>query len=158
MNFKTSDLIDEHPDARACELQFRTFGRRRSFCGRIRTVRCFEDNALVREAVSRPCSGEVLVIDAGASLRCALVGDTVAGLALKNGWAGIVINGAVRDTVSLDEMDFGVKALGTNPRRCDKTGFGHGDVPVAFGAVGFNPGQWLYSDEGGIIVSSERLF
>lgn len=157
MSFKTSDLIDQHSDARACESQLLSFGKKRSFFGRIRTVNSFEDNALVRETVSQPSAGEVLVIDAGASLRCALVGDNVATLAMENGWAGIVINGAVRDTAALAEMAFGVKALGTNPRRCGRAGFGHVDVPVAFGGVTFMPGQWLYSDEDGIITAPQQL-
>jgi regulator of ribonuclease activity A len=157
MSFKTSDLIDEHPEARSCESQLRMFGRRRSFSGRIRTVRSFEDNALARETLSRRSSGEVLVIDGEGSLRCALVGDMLATLGMNAGWSGVIVNGAVRDTVALDQLEFGVRALGTNPKRCGKAGAGQIDVPVSFGGLTFTPGDWLYCDEDGIVVSQKAL-
>src|SRR6266849_6220516 len=112
---KTADLIDDHPEAQSCETQFRRLGRRRAFQGRIRTVRCLEDNALVKRMLSEPGQGKVLVVDGGGSLRSALLGDVMAGLASKNGWEGVVIHGAVRDLSAIDEVDIGVKALGSNP-------------------------------------------
>ncbi len=151
---KTSDLCDEYPEARSCELQFRVLGRR-AFQGPIRTVRCLEDNALLRRVISQPAQGEVLVVDGGGSLRSALMGDLMARLAMQNGWAGAVIYGAVRDVGVLEKLDFGVKALGSNPKRSGKTGAGEVDVPVTFGGVTFSPGHWLCSDEDGILVFAE---
>jgi len=157
MNFTTADLIDAHPDAVSCDVPFRSFGRRLRFAGPIRTVRTHEDNALLKEVLSARSDGEVLVVDGGGSLHCALVGDVIAGLAHGNGWAGLVIFGAVRDSVALDALDFGVKALGTNPRKSAKTRAGAVDVPVAFGGVTFTPGHWAYSDEDGILVCARSL-
>jgi len=154
---KTANLIDDHPEAQSCETQFRCLGRRRAFQGRIRTVLCLEDNALVKRMLSEPGQGEVLVVDGGGSLRSALLGDLMAGLASKNGWAGVVIHGAVRDLGAIEEVDIGVKALGSNPRRSGKTGSGEIDGPVSFGTVKFVPGHWLYSDEDGILVSEKPL-
>jgi regulator of ribonuclease activity A len=158
MTFATADLVDAHSDiVRSCETQLRQYGGRIRFAGPIRTIQSTEDNALVKQTLSSPGNGAVLVIDGGASLRCALVGDLMAGLAQKNGWAGLVIWGAVRDTVALGELDIGIKALGSNPWRSTKNGTGQVDVPVSFGGVEFRPGHWLYSDEDGILVSSRKL-
>ena len=158
MEVATADLIDQHGDAlQSCDLQFRQFGGRRRFSGRIRTVRCHQDNVLVRRVLSEPGAGQVLVVDGGGSLHTALVGDLVAGLAQGNGWAGLVVHGAVRDVVALAELDIGVKALGTNPRRSAKEGVGEIDVPVSFGGARFEPGAHLYSDEDGIVVASAEL-
>jgi len=149
----TSDLADEHGDrAAVCTTPFRQFGRARAFEGAIRTVRCRDDNALVRQRVSEPGLGSVLVVDGAGALRVALVGDILAGLARANGWAGLVINGAVRDAAALSTLDLGIKALGSSPRRSAKTGAGELDVPVTFGGVTFRPGAMLYSDEDGIVV------
>ena len=150
---RTADLVDEHGDrAQVCELALRQFGAVTSFSGRIATIRCFEDNVLVRERVSSPGDGQVLVVDGGGSLRCALVGDSLAGLARDNGWAGLAINGAVRDVAELRELELGIKALGRNPRRSAKAGGGEVDVEVSFGGVTFRPGATLYSDDDGIVV------
>jgi regulator of ribonuclease activity A len=138
-------------------VQFRQFGRVLRFSGPIRTLKTFRDNALVKATLSEPGSGSVLVIDGGASLESALVGDLIAGLALRNGWAGLVVWGAVRDSVSLAELDLGIKALGTNPRRSGKNSVGQLDGPVEFGGVVFRRGDWLYSDEDGIVVSDRQL-
>jgi regulator of ribonuclease activity A len=124
----------------------------RAFSGPIATVRCFEDNVLVKQRVSEPGEGRVLVVDGGGSLRCALVGDNVAGLALANGWAGLVLNACVRDVEALAELAIGIKALGTNPRPSSKTGEGELDVVVSFGGAAFRPGDVLHSDEDGILV------
>jgi regulator of ribonuclease activity A len=158
MNFATADLVDAHSDAvKSCEAQFRQYGGRIRFHGPIRTVKSTEDNALVKQTLSTPGDGAVLVIDGAASLRCALVGDLIAGLGQKNGWSGLVIWGAVRDTVALANLDIGIKALGSNPWKSTKNGTGQVDVPVSFGGVEFRPGYWVYSDEDGILVSSRRL-
>ena len=149
----TADLVDEiGPDVRSCDLQFTQYGRRSQFAGPITTVRCFEDNALLKSVLSEPGDGGVLVIDGDGSLHAALVGDIIAGLALDNGWAGLIINGAVRDAATLRTLDIGVKALGTNPRKSGKTGDGVRDAAVEFGGVMFVPGQIAYSDDDGIVV------
>ena len=158
MNLRTADLVDEHESTlRCCEVQFRQFGGVARFAGPVRTLKCFEDNPLIKQALSMPGEGAVLVVDGGGSLRCSLLGDYIAGLGVKNGWAGIVIWGAVRDTVALGQLPIGVKALGSNPLRSTKTGSGQRDVPVSFGGVFFRPNDWLYSDEDGIVVSDKRL-
>jgi regulator of ribonuclease activity A len=149
----TSDRYDELGGrAIVCELPFRQFGGVRAFSGEVATVRCLEDNVLVKQRVAEPGNGRVLVVDAGGSLRCALVGDNVAGAALANGWAGLVINGCVRDVDALAELAIGIKAIGTCPRPSNKHGNGAIDVPVVFGAATFRPGAMLWSDEDGILV------
>lgn len=154
---KTSDLCDACDDALACTLSLRGYGKRRTFAGAIRTIRCHEDIALMRDAVGRPGHGQVLVIDGGGSLARAIFGDVMAGVASRNGWAGLVINGAIRDCVEIDGMDIGVKALGTVPRRGTRTGGGEADVPVSFGGITFTPGRRLVADEDGVIVLPEGL-
>jgi regulator of ribonuclease activity A len=158
MSFKTADLVDAHSDVvKSCEAQFRQYGGRVRFHGPIRTVKSTEDNALLKQTLSTAGDGAVLVVDGSGSLRSALVGDIIAALGQKNGWAGLVLWGAVRDTVALGGIDIGIKALGSNPWRSSKSGTGQVDVPVSFGGVEFRPGYWLYSDEDGILVSSRRL-
>ena len=158
MNFATADLVDAHGElVQSCEIQFRQFGGRLRFCGPIRTVQSTEDNALIKQTLSSPGNGGVLVIDGSGSLRRALVGDIIAGLGQKNGWAGLVVWGVVRDTVALANLEIGIKALGSNPLRSNKNGIGAVDMPVSFGGVEFRPGHWLYSDEDGILVSSRQL-
>jgi regulator of ribonuclease activity A len=158
MTFATADLVDAHADAvRSCEVQLTQFGGRVRFFGRVRTLKAFEDNALIKQTLSGAGDGAVLVIDGSASLRCALVGDVIAGLGQRNGWAGLVILGAVRDTVALAGLDMGIKALGSNPWKSSKQGTGQVDVPISFGGVEFRPGHWLYSDEDGILVSDRQL-
>jgi regulator of ribonuclease activity A len=151
----TADLWDAHSDvAVVCELQLRQYGGVAAFSGAIATVRCLEDNVLVKRLVAEPGTGRVLVVDGGGSFRCALVGDSVAGLALENGWAGLVINGCVRDVEALGRLEIGIKALGSNPRPSRKSGAGELDVPVAFGGATFTPGATLHSDADGIVVLS----
>jgi regulator of ribonuclease activity A len=158
MTVATADLYDEFAaELASCETQFRTYGGRPCFHGRIRTVRCLGDNALLRQLLSEPGQGQVLVVDGGASLGAALVGDLIAELARGNGWEGIVIHGAVRDTAALGRIDIGLKALGSNPRKSAKTGAGEADVPVSFGGATFVPGHWLYSDEDGIVLCARAL-
>lgn len=152
MRIKTSDLCDADDDVQACALPFRSFGQRPAFAGSIRTVRCYEDIALMRNAVKQPGQGQVLVIDGGGSLARALFGDVMAAIAVRNGWAGFVIHGAIRDSVEIDAMDIGVKALGTVPRRGGRSGAGEVDVPLEFGGVCFVPGRRLVADADGVIV------
>ena len=148
----TADLLDEHPDAAVSALAFRQFGGVASVDGEIATVRCFEDNVLVRQRVSEPGEGRVLVVDGGGSLRVALVGDNIASIAVHNGWAGLIIHGCVRDSAALRELPIAIKALGTHPKPSAKTGEGELDVPVTFGAVTFRPGARVASDDDGIVV------
>ena len=148
-----ADLCDEHEETiEVCEVQFRDFGGRLAFSGPIRNVRCYEDNSEVKALLGEPGEGCVLVVDGGGSLRRALVGDMLAGDAVRNGWAGIVVFGAVRDTSVLATLDIGIKALGTIPMRGIKRGEGVVDTPVAFGGVVFVPGDILHADGDGIAV------
>ncbi len=153
MSVVTADLFDElGEEIQSVPIQFRSFGARAAFDGPVRTVRCFQDNALVKSTLSTPGEGAVLVIDGGGSLETALMGDMIAELAVANGWAGAVILGAIRDQNAINQLDLGVKALGTNPRKSTKTGSGELDVTLEFGGVTFKVGAHLYSDEDGILV------
>lgn len=149
----TADLVDDiGPDVRSCDVQFRQFGARTQFAGPITTVRCSHDNALLKSILSTPGDGGVLVVDGGASLHTALVGDLIAELARSNEWAGLIVHGAVRDAAALRDMEIGIKALGTNPRKSEKTGAGERDVVLSFGGVEFVPGDIAYSDDDGIVI------
>lgn len=154
----TADLVDAHADIlRGCHAQFRSYGGRARFHGPVRTIQCFEDNVLVKRTLSSSGNGAVLVIDGGASLRCCLFGDYLAELGWKNGWVGIIAWGAVRDTVALGKLDFGVKALGSSPFRPRKNGEGVVDGTVTFAEATFRPGDWVYADEDGIVISDRSL-
>ena len=149
----TCDVFDDDPSrAHVCELPLGQYGGVRAFAGRIATVRCFEDNVLFKQLASEPGEGRVLVVDGGGSLRCALAGDNVIGTAQASGWAGVVINGCVRDSAALQQLPIGVRALGTCPRPSGKAGEGRIDVVVRFGGIVFRPGAELYADDDGIVV------
>ncbi|WP_149360282.1 ribonuclease E activity regulator RraA [Lolliginicoccus suaedae] len=149
----TADLADEiGPGIRSCDTQFIQFGGRTKFSGPVSTVKCFQDNALLKSVLGEPGNGGVLVIDGDASVHTALVGDVIAELGRGNGWSGIIINGAVRDAAMLRTMEIGVKALGSNPRKSTKTNEGERDVPVTIGGVTFSPGDVVYSDDDGVVV------
>lgn len=154
----TTDLCDAHPDdARAVAPIFRDFGGIVAFSGPIATVKAHEDNVLVRQALEEPGNGRVLVIDGGGSLRCALLGSNLAALGVKNGWSGILVHGCVRDSKELRGASIGIKAIATHPVRSAKKGDGSRDVPVTFGGVTFRPGEQIYADEDGVIVSAREL-
>jgi regulator of ribonuclease activity A len=158
MELLTTDLCDAHEDkVRVVEPMFVSYGGKQAFHGRIATLKLFEDNSLVRRAVESPGAGRVLVIDGGGSLRRALVGDQLAALAMKNGWAGIVVYGCIRDSRAIGDMDIGVFALDTHPMKTVKKNVGEADIPVSFGGVSFVSDEWLYADEDGIVVSSTEL-
>jgi regulator of ribonuclease activity A len=149
----TADLYDVHGEALAsCDTQFLQFGGRARFQGEIVTLRCHEDNALLKTIMGESGHGKVMVVDGDASVHCALMGDKMAELAVRNGWEGAIINGVIRDAAALSKLDLGVKALGTNPRKSNKHGAGQRDVPVAFGGAVFTPGHHVVSDEDGIVV------
>lgn len=155
---KTAELCDEFEDAlQIAEPLLKNFGGRRAFHGPISTVKVFEDNSLVRDALESPGKGRVLVVDGGGSRRCALVGDTMARIAEDSGWAGMVIYGCIRDSAEIGKMSIGLKALSTNPRRSVKRGEGQWDVPVNFAGVIFRPGEYLYSDDDGIVIATDAL-
>lgn len=156
--FHTADLCDEHGDAVTVVAPlFRHYGGRQSFGGRIATLKCFEDNSLVRECFSEPGENRVLVIDGGGSLRCALVGDQLAALAVKNQWAGVIVYGCIRDAAAMREMPLGVMALATHPMKSVKRGVGERGLKLSFGAADFLPGAHLYADEDGIILAASAL-
>jgi regulator of ribonuclease activity A len=154
----TADLYDAHGEAlRVAAPIFRDFGRVRCFEGTISTVKVFEDNSLVRGALEEPGEGRVLVVDGGGSQRCALVGDMLAAIGQDNAWAGIVIYGCIRDAAPIAQMDIGIKALGTIPRKSIKKGEGERDVVVRFAEIVIRPGDYLYADEDGILVADSVL-
>lgn len=158
MSKPTADLYDEHGDMlRVMAPIFQDFGGRKAFEGEVSTLKVHEDNALVRAALEEPGNGRVLVVDGGGSLRCALVGDQLAALGADNGWAGIVVFGCIRDADPIDGIDIGVKAIATNPRKSIKKGAGDRDIKVQFADVSISPGDFLYADRDGIIVSDRRL-
>lgn len=154
----TPDLCDQYPQlVRAVEPMLINFGGREQFCGQIVTVKCFEDNSVVKQLVGTPGDNRVIVVDAGGSLRRACLGDMLAEQAASNGWSGLVIYGCIRDVDQIMATDIGVQALGVHPMKTEKKGVGELDIPVTFGGVTFNPGEYLYADNNGIIVSAEPL-
>ncbi|BCB07787.1 putative 4-hydroxy-4-methyl-2-oxoglutarate aldolase [Vreelandella venusta] len=153
----TPDLCDAYPDVTVLEPMFANYGGIDSFYGPIRTVKCFEDNSLVKQAVAEPGDGAVLVVDAGGSYRCAMLGDMLAEQAAKNGWAGVVIYGCVRDVDILATLPLGVQALGSHPRKSEKRGEGLRDIPITFAGATLHTGQWLYADNNGIIIAEKPL-
>ena len=158
MSIPTADLCD-HFDAQLalCELVFRDFGGVRNFSGPIATARVLEDNIKAREHLETPGRGRVLVIDGQGSTRRALCGDMVAAMAAENGWAGLIVNGAIRDAVAMGNIAIGIKAIGTCPRRPLKVGEGEIEIPLTFGGVTFRPGEWVYADADGVALSQKEL-
>ena len=149
----TADLYDERgEELDSISLQFLSLGGHSHFSGPVRTVRCFEDNALVKATLATPGNGAVLVVDGGGSLRTALMGDLIAASAVDNGWAGVVINGAIRDRVAVAGLPLGVKALGSNPRKSAKDGAGETDVELEIDGVAIRPGQLIWCDPDGILL------
>ncbi|MBD8568856.1 ribonuclease E activity regulator RraA [Pseudomonas syringae] len=158
MHYLTPDLCDAYPDLiQVVEPMFSNFGGRDSFGGQIVTLKCFEDNSLVKEQIALDGKGKVLVVDGGGSLRCAMLGDMVAEQASKNGWEGLLIYGCVRDVDMLAQTDLGVQALASHPKKSEKRGIGEMNVPVTFGGVTFKPGDYLYADNNGVIISPSPL-
>ena len=157
-SFQTADLSDEHPETtQVAESLFLSFGKRQTFSGPIATLKLHEDNTLVREVLSDAGRGRVLVVDGGASKRCALVGDQLAVLARDNGWAGILVYGSIRDSMVICEIEIGVYALGTSPKKSIKQGRGDKEIAVSFAGVSFVPGHSVYIDSDGVLVSAEAL-
>jgi regulator of ribonuclease activity A len=158
--FATCDLCDAHKDGQTLRVlppAFRDFGARHRFCGPVSTVKCFEDNALVKAALDSPGEGRVLVVDGGGSLRRALVGGNLGAAAVRNGWAGVVVDGCVRDVAELAACEVGIRALGAMPLPTVKRDEGQRDVPVQVQGVWVSPGDWLYADADGIVVADRAL-
>ncbi|HQQ63712.1 MAG TPA: ribonuclease E activity regulator RraA [Pseudomonadales bacterium] len=158
MLVSTPDLCDAHEnDVMVLDCAFRNFGGNKAFGGMVVTVKCFEDNSLVKEQLGMPGDGRVLVVDGGGSLRRALLGDMIAESATRNGWSGVVIYGAVRDVDAIAALHLGVQALGSVPLKTEKRGIGDLNIPVRFGGVTIRPGYYLYADNNGVIVSEHAL-
>ncbi len=159
----TTDLLDnnealiEQQQLRVVAPMFQRYGGKAAFAGNIVTLKLFEDNSLVRAVLGESGAGKVLVVDGGGSLRCALLGDQLAELAVKNGWEGVVVYGCIRDSAAINALPLGVRALNTHPLKTVKKNVGERDVPVTFGGVTFKPGEWLCADEDGVIVSTQPL-
>lgn len=162
--FVTCDLLDDHPDHDFQVVSpsidgkfFKSYGGIKSFGGQVVTVKCFEDNSRVKELLATDGQGKVLVVDGGASMRCALMGDMIAESAVKNHWNGVIIYGCVRDVDAIAELELGVHALAAIPQKSNRKGLGEVDVSLSFGGVTIQPGDYVYADNNGIIIAKEKL-
>lgn len=159
MEIQTADLCDQFIDRIkvANSLAFKSYGKKKNFYGEIVTIQCYENNPLVRKALEKDGMNKVLIVDGGASLRCALMGDNIGALAVKNKWNGVIINGCIRDSAAINQLALGVRALHTNPQKSGKNTDGKENIPLTFAGIEFKPGEWVYVDEDGIVVSTEKL-
>lgn len=158
LDFKTTDLCDDYSDElQISDIAFRSFGKKTRFSGKIETVNVYEDNVLLVEALESVQEGSVIIVDGGGSNRCALLGDRLAGIAQSRKLSGIIINGYVRDSVDLAKMNIGILALGTNPLKSKKEGTGERNSNLHFGGVDWNPDEYVYVDEDGVIISKRPL-
>ena len=162
--FVTCDLLDDHPEKNIQVVtpsmdgkSFKSYGARKSFAGQVVTVKCFEDNSRVKELLATDGTGKVLVVDGGASMRCALMGDMIAESAVQQRWNGVVVYGCIRDVDAIAELDLGVHALAAIPQKSQRKGLGEIDLPLYFGGVTIQSGDYLYADNNGIIISQEKL-
>lgn len=153
----TPDLSDAAPEVGAIELSFANFGQITQFGGQAVTIKCHEDNSLLKQCVEEPGHGRVIVVDGGGSRRRALLGDMLAAKAADNGWAGVVINGVIRDVDEVGRIALGVQALGSNPIKSEKHGEGRRDIVLQMGGVVITPGDYVYADNNGVIVSKRSL-
>lgn len=158
MILKTADLCDDFPDElEIVEPGYIGYGGHAAFSGSVSTIKCFEDNSRVREQLSTDGHGRVLVVDAGGSRRCAMLGDLLAAMAVDNGWAGVIMYGLIRDSHQIGQMPLGVMALGTHPKKSKKNNVGEIDIELSFSGVVLRPGDYLYADHDGIVVSRKKL-
>ncbi len=157
VDYVTPDLCDAYPDVRVVTPMFRNFGGRKSFGGQVVTVKCFEDNSRVKELLATPGAGKVLVVDGGASMRCALLGDLIGESAVKHQWEGVIVYGCVRDVDALGQLDLGVQALAAMPMKSVRKGIGETGVRLSFGGVVIEDGEFIYADNNGVIVSDKKL-
>ena len=157
MNKTTCDISDQlHPDVQYLEPVYKSYGGKTSFSGRIVTVKCYEDNSLVEEALKSNGKNSILVVDAGGSMNCAMLGDKRAADAIKNEWEGIIVYGLIRDSATINRMKIGILALGVCPLKSIKNGVGDSNLIVNFSGITFTPGEYLYADEDGVIVIKEK--
>lgn len=162
MNMNDLDLLPDLCDNFPCsfnwlELQFKHYGSVPVFYGQAVTVKCFEDNSLVKSTLNTQGNGKVLVVDGGASTRRALIGDQITTAAINNGWAGIIVNGFIRDVATINQFNIGIKALGTCPIKTDKRNIGDLNVSIRFGGVSIEAGDWIYADLNGVLTSKQAL-
>ena len=158
LDVKTADLCDKYiEELEVCMLPFQSYGKMNRFSGPISTVKVFEDNVLVKEALQTIPAGHVLVVDGGGSKRCALMGDMLGEIAVERQLAGVIINGCIRDSAELGNMEIGIFAIGTNPRKSIKEGKGEKNIPLIFGDITWNPGEYVYCDEDGVVKSKRKL-
>jgi regulator of ribonuclease activity A len=157
MKISTPDISDAHPDVGVLGIPLRNFGGVSQFAGQAVTIKCHEDNSLVKQCVDEPGQGRVIVVDGGGSTRRALLGDMLAEKAAAQGWAGIVINGVIRDVDEIGATALGVQALGTCPLKTEKLGMGQRDVPLEIGGAVVHPGDYIYADNNGVLVSRDAL-
>jgi len=158
MAFSTPDICDEFlADLQVLEPLFSEYGDSEQFSGEVVTIKCFEDNTLLKQTLGTDGSGKVMVVDGGGSLRRALLGDILAAMAADNGWQGVVINGCVRDVEILKTIRLGIRALNSHPVRSDKRNEGQLNLPLAFAGANIKPGQYLYADENGILIANSKL-
>lgn len=158
LDFTTCDLSDANETTiRAVDPGYLRFGANAKFAGEIVTVKCHEDNQLVKATLATAGFGKVLVVDGGGSMRRALVGDLIAQSAVTNGWSGVLVHGCIRDSAVIDTLPIAIRALGTHPTKTVKRGWGETQVPVHFGGVTFAPGEFIYADQDGILVSITKL-
>jgi regulator of ribonuclease activity A len=162
--FVTCDLLDDHPEKNIQVVTpsmdgkfFKSYGARKSFGGQAVTVKCFEDNSRVKELLATEGAGKVLVVDGGASMRCALMGDLIAESAVKNHWNGVIIYGCVRDVDAIAALDLGVHALASIPKKSNRKGAGETDIQLEFGGVSIQSGDYVYADNNGIVIAKEPL-
>ncbi|CAM3025081.1 ribonuclease E activity regulator RraA [Acinetobacter celticus] len=162
--FVTCDLLDDHPEKKLQVVTplmdgkfFKSYGARKSFGGQVVTVKCFEDNSRVKELLATEGTGKVLVVDGGASMRCALMGDLIAESAVKNHWNGVVIYGCIRDVDAIATLDLGVHALAAIPQKSNRKGAGETDIQLSFGGVNIKSGDYIYADNNGIVIANEQL-
>ncbi len=158
MKILTPDLCDAYPDqVHVLEPMLFNFGGKESFGGEIVTIKCFEDNSVVKSTAATPGTGKVMVVDGGGSMRKALLGDMIAENAANNGWEGFIIYGCIRDVDIIGSLALGVQALASIPLKTDKRGIGDLNIPVTFGGITFNPGEYVYADNNGVLVSAKAL-
>ena len=159
MKIVTPDLCDENPETvSAVAPIFNNYGGKRAFGGEIVTVRCFEDNTVVKAQAAEDGAGKVMVVDGGGSMRCALVGDMIAANAMKNGWLGLIIYGCIRDVDAISILDIGIQALNSMPIKSVRENRGELNIEISFGGVTFKPGEYVYADNNGVIISPQSLF
>lgn len=158
MSFVTPDLCDENAEiVSVMTPMLRNFGGRKAFYGQIVTIKCYEDNSLVKDQANEAGQGRVMVVDGGGSLRCALLGDLIAKKACENGWAGLIIYGCIRDVDAIAQLELGVQAINSIPLKSVRKGRGDLNLDICFGGVTFKPGHYVYADNNGVITAPVAL-